>query len=187
MWKKVSRNNNYSVNKNGLIRNDITKKIKKPFINKANGYLTVDLYKNNKSQKVPIHRLVAEAFLPNEENKPTVDHIDKNRTNNKLSNLRWATYSEQNSNFGTIGVRSQRVKATHFKEFRKKRGGGHDGWGDVDKVIYFDKIGECAEYFGTTIGNISLRLKEGIGKRGKTRAWLIEYVDSERHYAKVKV
>lgn len=61
--------------------------------------------KNNKVEKVPIHRLVAEAFIPNSENKPTVDHVDGNRLNNSVDNLRWATYSEQNSRFNTIGVR----------------------------------------------------------------------------------
>jgi len=45
-----------------------------------------------------VHRLIAETFLDNPENKPTVDHIDRNRENNNLANLRWATYSEQQQN-----------------------------------------------------------------------------------------
>ena len=86
MWKKIERNNNYSINKEGNVRNDKTGLIKQLFKNKRNGYLVVDLYKNNKSEKVPIHRLVAEAFIPNPENKQTVDQIDGNRQNNSIEN-----------------------------------------------------------------------------------------------------
>lgn len=49
-----------------------------------------------------VHRLVAETFLPNKDNKPTVDHIDRNIDNNRLENLRWATYKEQILNSGTF-------------------------------------------------------------------------------------
>lgn len=181
MWVKVKRNPNYSINEKGEVRNDVTGHIKKLTENKANGYLVCDLYANNRSQKVPVHRLVAEAFIPNPHNKPTVDHKDGNRKNNAISNLRWATYSEQNSRFETCGVRSQRVKATHYVEHRKKRGGGHEAWGNVDKILYFDRITDCADYFACDLGNISLRLKEGtIGRRGRTRAWKFEYADGER-------
>ena len=87
MWKKIDRNNNYSINENGEVRNDVTGHIKKATVNKKNNYFIVDLYKNNKSEKVPIHRLVAETFIPNPQNKPTEDHIDGNRQNNAISNL----------------------------------------------------------------------------------------------------
>lgn len=181
MWVKLKRNNNYSINENGEVRNDLKGNIKKPTLNKNNGYYYLDLYDGNKRVKVPVHRLVAEAFIPNPENKPTVDHKDGNRQNNSIENLRWASFSEQNSRFNTNGVRSQRVKAVHYTEERNPRGGGHISWGEVDNIQYFNSISECAEFFGSTIGNISSRLKEGeIGRRGKTRAWLIEYIDSGR-------
>lgn len=45
-----------------------------------------------------VHRLIAETFLENTENKPCIDHIDGNRSNNDSSNLRWATYQENNYN-----------------------------------------------------------------------------------------
>ena len=148
----------------------------------------VDLYENNKGKKRTVHRLVAEAFIPNPDNKPTVDHIDGNRTNNSISNLRWATYSEQNSRFKTHGVRSQRIKATLFDEVRKKRGGGHESWGSVKEIKYFNSVSECSEFFNCTLSNISLRLEDGkIGLRGKTRAWLIEYDDGERHTHNIDV
>ncbi len=181
MWVKLKRNQNYSINEDGEVRNDLKGTIKRPTLNKNNGYYYLDLYENNIRTKVPVHRLVAEAFIPNPENKPTVDHKDGNRQNNSISNLRWASYSEQNSRFKTTGVRSQRVKATHYIEERNPRGGGHIGWNGIDDIKYFNSISECAGYFQTTVSNISLRLEEAmIGRRGRTRAWLIEYIDSER-------
>lgn len=180
-WIKLKRNNNYSIDELGRVRNDQTGHIKEPFKNKRNGYWIVDLYKNNRSEKVPVHRLLCEAFLPNPENKPTVDHINGDRENNSLENLRWATYSEQNSRFETIGVRSEKIVVTRFEEFRKKRGGGHVQWGDAIEKLYFDSITHCADYFCCSISNISLRLKSGqIGRRGKTRGCLIEYVQGKR-------
>ena len=62
------------------------------------GYYRLPLCKYGKIKYYHIHRLVAEAFIPNLENKPTVDHIDRNKLNNEVSNLRWATYKEQIKN-----------------------------------------------------------------------------------------
>ena len=180
-WKILKQNKNYSINEHGEIKNNATGKIKKPTLNKNNGYYCVDLYENNKRKKYTIHRLVAENFIPNPLNKPTVDHKDGDRTNNCISNLRWATYSENNSRFENNGVRSQKVKVTHYKEKRKKRGGGHEAWLDIDNIMFFDSISNVAEYFGLTISSISLLLKEGnIGRRGKTRGYKFEYFNSER-------
>lgn len=175
-WRKISRNPNYSVSENGVVKNNNSNKIKKPHINKKSGYYIVDLWKNNKAEKVPIHRLVAEAFIQNPENKPTVDHIDGNRLNNNVSNLRWATYSEQNSRFETLGVRSEAIIVRRYAEERKKRGGGHLRWLDVDEEIEFNSISEVAKYFHCTLSNISLMLEKGtIGVRGITRGYQFSY------------
>lgn len=175
-WVKISRNLNYSINELGQIRNDLTGRTKTAYTNPANGYLTVDLYKDNKSQKVTVHRLLAEAFIPNPNNKPCIDHKDGNRQNNELSNLRWATFSENNSRFNTVGVRSERIKVEHYTEIRKKRGGGHEAWGEVDRVMFFNKIADAAEHFGCSQSNLTLMLKSShIGRRGKMRGYKFEY------------
>lgn len=68
----------------------------------ANGYVTVTLCKNRKSITKYIHKLLADAFLPNPENKPYIDHINTIKTDNSLSNLRWVTAKENSNNPITI-------------------------------------------------------------------------------------
>lgn len=67
-------------------------------IDRRTGYRKCVLMKNNVIKRTYVHRLVAEAFVSNEGNKPCVDHIDADRTNNVFSNLRWVTYKENNNN-----------------------------------------------------------------------------------------
>ena len=55
------------------------------------GYPVVNLYKDNKYKQIPVHRLVAEAFIPNPNNYPVVNHLDGNKLNNNVSNLEWCT------------------------------------------------------------------------------------------------
>lgn len=64
------------------------------------GYLTVQLCKNGKRETRFIHRLVAEAYIPNPKNKKTINHKDECKINNYINNLEWMTYSE-NNNYGT--------------------------------------------------------------------------------------
>ena len=160
-WKILKENENYSINEKGEIKNNITKKILSPSINKDSGYYQIDLWKNNKSRKYTLHRLVANNFIPNLENKPTVDHIDGNRLNNDISNLRWATYSDQNSRFNTFGVRSEKIKVINVN----------------GEELIFNRIKDVAEHFNCNISNISQMLKKGtFGKRGKTRNYKFIYM-----------
>ena len=62
------------------------------------GYYTIGLWKNKKVRQFRISRLVAEAFISNPENKPYVDHIDTDKSNNRVDNLRWVTPSENSNN-----------------------------------------------------------------------------------------
>ena len=92
----------YSITTNGMVlvhkrkRVDgrtFPKKFAKPFINNF-GYYYVGLTKNRKRVKKSIHRLVAETFIKNPYNLKTVNHINGDRTNNRVENLEWMTYSE---------------------------------------------------------------------------------------------
>ena len=66
------------------------------------GYLEVGLTKNGKRKQFKIHRLVAEAFIPNPENKPCIDHINTVKSDNRVENLRWVTYKENSNNEKTL-------------------------------------------------------------------------------------
>ena len=69
------------------------------------GYEMVALYKEGKARNTKVHRLVAQAFIPNPNNYPQVNHKDENKTNNDVKNLEWCT-NEYNHNYGT---RNERV------------------------------------------------------------------------------
>lgn len=96
-WKHIDTWWGYSVSDTGEVRRDKDNKILKQYLQK-NGYVCVWLNRGYGNKPVPVHRLVAEAFIPNTNNKPFVDHIDTNRSNNNVSNLRWATEKENSNN-----------------------------------------------------------------------------------------
>ncbi len=82
---------NYEVSNFGNIRNIRTKRILKTQISKNGKYPQLSLYKNRKCYAIKVHRMVAITHIDNPNNYPEVDHKDRNRLNNNISNLRWAT------------------------------------------------------------------------------------------------
>lgn len=78
------------------------------------GYIVFHFSVDNKKKALSVHRLVAQAFIPNPENKKCVNHLDCNRTNNKVSNLEWCTHQE-NVQYS--------IKCGTFKGFHKKERG----------------------------------------------------------------
>lgn len=79
------------------------------------GYPTVTLRKDGEEWRGSVHILVAKTFIPNPENKLYVDHYDTNRANNKVENLRWTTWEENNANPFTCLHRSQSMKGRESK------------------------------------------------------------------------
>lgn len=82
--------------------------ILKPYL-ASNGYYQVTLYDNTVKHKFSVHRLVAEAFIPNPNDYPQINHKDENRLNNEVSNLEWCT-AEYNNAYGTARIR--RIETT---------------------------------------------------------------------------
>jgi hypothetical protein len=94
-WKVVPGYEKYEVSSLGRLKRG--ERILKHDINRGGyEYITLSIYGIRHRKRV--HTLVATTFIPNPENKPTVDHIDRNKTNNHVSNLRWANRTEQNIN-----------------------------------------------------------------------------------------
>ena len=87
------------------------------------GYLRCTLILDKTPLSIRIHRLVADAFIPNPLNKPCVNHIDCNPSNNNVSNLEWVTYSENQIHANKMGRRNHINKASseRFKEFHKNK------------------------------------------------------------------
>lgn len=99
-WKIINDYPNYSISNFGNVKNNKKNKLLKGRLNRK-GYLRVGLYNDvdkTKNKNFSIHRLVGDAFLENKDNKLSIDHIDRNKQNNNISNLRWATNEEQNRN-----------------------------------------------------------------------------------------
>ena len=74
------------------------------------GYMQVGLRKNGKFYSKTVHRLVAQAFIPKPDNKPEVNHIDEDKTNNHVSNLEWMSHKE-NLNHGSRNERASKTNS----------------------------------------------------------------------------
>ena len=89
----------YKINKKGEIWSNYYNRFMIPTFHNT-GYYIVEIVKDKKRKLTHIHRLLAIQFIPNPNNLPTVDHIDRNKTNNSLENLRWASFRTNNLNMG---------------------------------------------------------------------------------------
>lgn len=106
IWKDIKDfEGHYQVSNLGRIKSiKFGKEIILKQHNNKGGYYYVCLLKNGKHKNYYVHRLVAQAFLPNPYKLPQVNHKDENKTNNNVDNLEWCT-NEYNHNYGTINER----------------------------------------------------------------------------------
>ena len=107
----------YLIYPDGKVFSTKSNKFLKPNIT-PQGYKSVELFNNNGSKRLLIHRLVAQAFIPNPENLPQVNHKDENPSNNNVDNLEWCT-QKYNCNYGTRVDRIMETKKQQYKKIYK--------------------------------------------------------------------
>jgi hypothetical protein len=138
----------------------------------SNGYLHVAFYLDKKMCRNRVHRLVAKTFLENPSNLPDVDHIDGDKKNNRLDNLRWASKSDNAKNFqlnkdkktNAFGTAGQCLKFTNTN-------------GDV---MVFESIKRACAHFKKALGTIwgAMVNCEEIEK-SRWRGWKIQKITRE--------
>jgi len=139
----------------------IGERILKPSTNKS-GYLQVVLFdRSGKRKSFKVHRLVCEAFHENPENKPCVNHIDENKTNNTANNLEWCTYKE-NNNHGTRTARTSKSIGQYTLD------------GKLIKV--WQSASEAGRQLGFSQGSISDVAR---GKRKTAYGYVWKYVEEK--------
>lgn len=136
-WTKIKNYSNYSCNRNGQIRNDFINRFFRSSVD-PEGYLIVTLRENGIRKNFKVHRIIAETFIPNPDNKPTVNHINKNKDDNRVENLEWSTYSEQ---------MSHQYKSTNKKIIKKERSEFTNQIGEIWEII-------TANYYVSNFGKL---------------------------------
>lgn len=147
---------NYFINNYGTVYNKRLKELRKD--KTKGGYLRVTLYKNGKPKHFLIHRLVAQAFIPNPKNLPEVNHIDNNPVNNRVENLAWCTAKENS--------RWSKSKPVVMYYPNKKYGKTFSCIRDAEKETGIDNssISRCCK-----------------GKQAKAGGYKWEYVEVSKH------
>lgn len=140
-----------------------------------NGYKHVNLCVNGKKRLFRVHRLVAIMFIPNTYNKPHIDHINCDPSDNRTENLRWVTPTENMNNPLTLKHNSESHMGKLLSEkakqkMSKSRGGGNNPRAKkvICSGIEFDCIKSCAEFYGVKHGTMRSWLNE---KRSMSKEW----------------
>lgn len=180
VWKDVvGYEGLYKISSAGEAWSEISKKTLKLSDNRRY-YRAVSLYKNGRTEKYLVHRLVAMAFLANDECKETVNHIDGNKINNNVLNLEWSTQKENNEHAYKTGLHRITEEQINVLTKNGKQYGEKAGKRNAEKngkpviavnnndgeIRKFSSISEASRALNASPGNISNSLKNGYTVKG---------------------
>lgn len=136
IWKNVPEYEQYEISNLGKVRSKKSMKVLRPF-SRNGGYQTITLCKKGKTKHFAVHRLVAQLFIPNPDNKPQVNHINGCKLINTACNLEWVSCSENHIHAYKTGLKdpskcgpkignnkgssSKYMYVTHFKNEREDK------------------------------------------------------------------
>ncbi len=147
----------YLITDDGQVINERTNRVLK--CSNKDGYRKIKLTKNKEEKTFRIHRLVAQAFVPNPDELPQVDHKDEDKTNNHRTNLRWCTH-QQNVNFHYENNPEKKQKI--FYGPRKPRIASKQVI--IDGTLYMS-IGQAAKYIAEDSGKNEATINKEIRRR----------------------
>lgn len=172
IWKNIDENDHYIVSNTGHIRR--VGSDKNHSVRDKKGYLVTDLYRDSKRVTKRVHRLVAEAFVPNPEKKPQINHIDGNRHNNAASNLEWVTAGENTAHAWNNGL----SKPSFGMRGKKNPNAGRNGRPIriVETGEIFNTLKECEDAINGNGRHINDCLR---GRQVTHRGFHFEYEDKQ--------
>lgn len=124
---------NYGVNEDGIIWSFRTQKIKKTVFSRTGRERTVLQDSNGNSKAFLVHRLVAQIFLENPDNKPYINHIDNDPKNNRLENLEWSTAKENSQHAAKLGLYNRKLTETEVRLIRVLYKNGNHSYSSLAK------------------------------------------------------
>ena len=145
-WLNIDGYDNYQVSNFGRIRNCTTGRILKGSVG-CHGYFTVRLYKDCKGKTHCIHQLVAHEFIEKPVGKQYVDHIDKNKLNNIVENLRWVSSSENSRNRSMRSNNTTAYKGVSFYKRYNKYEANISYEGKKHRLGYFNTAEDAAKAY----------------------------------------
>lgn len=180
-WKPIF-DGLYLISDEGKVFSTRTERVLKQIWSKE-GYARVEINIDGIAKKHLVHRLVAEAFIPNPNNLPVVNHKDENPANNSVDNLEWCTY-EYNSNYGTAIERRllHRVYETGGDHAGAKRVYRYDLNGTF--LAEYNSVADAAEKTGLNRKSIAKACSGGLKKYSEC-VWSYNnefHYDDHKHY-----
>ena len=159
IWKIIPDFEKYEASNLGRIRNTKMKRIMKPTEDRL-GYCRIGLTNNDSKQKFErVHRMVSETFIPNTDNAPTVDHINKKRNDNRVCNLRWATMLQQGQPENRnppkqMGGKTRPINRIDFKTGEVLQ--THESFSDAGTFIVAQGLSKSSSFKFSSIGAVCL-------------------------------